>query len=252
MLKTIIVDDDDDCRKTLSRIIHSSFQQLKIIAECADADEGKEAILNLQPDLVFLDVEMPDKTGFDLLSELGEQAYNFNTVFTTAHERYALKAIKTSAADFLLKPIDENDIKNALEVLEKKKTREQTAQQVKVLLEHYTRHNTPNKKIALPTSKGLLFAQINEIIRCESDDNYTCFFFTDKSKLIVTKTLKYWEELLEDHDFFRVHSSHLINLRYIKEYEKTDGGIVTTTDGTRIKVSRRRGGDFLLRMEQIL
>lgn len=251
MIKAIIVDDDAHCRESLGGLILSSFPHIRVIAACKSVDEGRSAILELKPDLVFLDVEMPPKTGFDLVRELEDAAFDLDIIFTTAHEKYALQAIKASATDFLLKPIGENDLREALTRLEKKRSKEQVAKQVEVLLQHSRKDKDPNKNIALPTLTGFVFEKINNIIRCQSDDNYSTFFFSGNRKIVSSQSLKHWEEVLAGYGFLRVHNSHLINMNHLKEYIKGEGGIVKMNDGSEIPVSRRKKDEFLLMLGQM-
>jgi two-component system, LytTR family, response regulator len=243
MITAIIVDDDIRCRKALNELLKLSGKKVKILAECGSADEAKEAINSQYPDIVFLDVEMPEKNGFDLLDELEE--INFDIVFTTAYEQYAIRAIRSSALDFLLKPIAEKDFLEALHRFETKKNKTQTLRQVEVLLENYSQYNEPNKKIAVPTNNGLEFIRTDNIMRLEADSSYTTFFLSDKTKLVVAKTLKEMEELLSPTKFYRVHHSHLVNIDFIKRFQKSDGGMLIMEDKTEVPISRQRKEELM-------
>jgi two-component system LytT family response regulator len=257
MIQAIIVDDMPAQRRNLINLLNENHPEIKIVQECNNADEGMEAISKHHPALVFLDVEMPGKTGFELVAELKETAYNLDIIFTTAHEQYALQAIKASALDFLLKPVSENDLREALAKLDRKKTKDQVrpgestiAQQIQILLQQNT--NNPFRKIALPTLTGFVFVNVNDIVRCEADNVYTTFHMADKTTIVVSKTLKDCEELLPERNFFRIHHSHLINMKYIKEYMKGEGGAVKmTVDDTSIPVSRNKKDEFLARMKNL-
>jgi len=250
MINAVIIDDDTHCRESLLHLIASEFHHINLIAECKSAAEGKEAIINSKPDLVFLDVEMPGKTGFELVAELHEAAYNLDIIFTTAHEQYALQAIKASALDFLLKPIGESDLREALAKLDRKRSRDQVSQQIQILLQQNT--NNPFRKIALPTQTGFVFVNVADIVRCEADNVYTTFHMADKTTIVVSKTLKDCEELLPEPNFFRVHHSHLINMRFMKEYVKGEGGALKMiNDNTAIPVSRNKKDEFLIRMKHL-
>jgi len=246
MVNAVIVDDMSLHRDNLSNLLKKNHPDIRILAECTNVDEGIEAITKHHPDLIFLDVEMPGKTGFDLVREIQNTPFDFQIIFTTAHEHYALQAIKASAFDFLLKPVVEEDLRATLERLMTKRTQGQVMQQMQVLFQHYAKGSSQSKKIALPTVTGYIFKEISDIVRCEADRNYSVFFFTDKSKIVVSKSLKEWEEILSDSGFFRSHSHHLINLSYIKEYIKGEGGTVIMNDGTEIEVSRRKKDEFLM------
>jgi len=236
-------------RRNLITLLNENHPEIKILQECNNVDEGIEAVVKYHPEIVFLDVEMPGKTGFDFVAELNDAAYDLNIIFTTAYEHYALRAIKASALDFIVKPVNEKDLNEALSRFEKKRTKDQVAKQIQVLLQQ--QDNNPDKKSALPSLTGYVFVRVSDIIRCESENVYTTFFMTDQSKKVVSKTMKDCEELLTDYDFFRVHNSHLINLRHIQEYIKGEGGIAKMDDGAEIEVSRRKKEEFLQRLKRL-
>jgi len=194
-----------------------------------------------QPDLVFLDVQIHDRTGFDLLRECG--SINFKIIFTTAYDRFAIQAIKFSAIGYLLKPIDEDDLAEALNKL--KETSVENTSLMAGVIENNLQQPVKKRRLTIPTGNELIFLNIDEIIRCHSDVNYTTIYKTDKQKIVVAKTLKAFEELLTEQDFFRIHNSDLINLAYIKSYNKGKGGSVLLQDGTELEVSTRRKDDFL-------
>jgi two-component system LytT family response regulator len=244
MINAILIDDDARCIKALKDVLTDSNYAIKILAECASADEAIAAISRYKPDLVFLDVEMPGKTGFDLLHDL--ETIDFDIIFTTAYEQYAIQAIRASALDFLLKPVTLNDVDAALRRYELKKNSAQTIAQVKVLLENYGLPKNANKTIAVPTNNGIEFIRTNQIIRLESDSNYTTFFLHNNTKLVVAKTLKEMEELLPEPLFYRVHHSHLINTSYVKRYQKSDGGMLIMEDKSEVPVSRQRKDELLV------
>ncbi len=235
MIKVALVDDDENCIFSLRALLRK-FPKIKIVAESTSVDAAKTAIMQERPNIVFLDVEMPEKNGFDLVNELDE--IDFDIVFTTAFDKYAVQAIKASALDFLHKPITEKDMQETLVRFEAKNNKDNIIRQVEILLENYGR--SFNKKIVVPTNNGLEFINTNQIVRLEAENTYTTFFFSDNSKLVVAKTLKEIEELLPTSVFFRVHHSHLINLSYIKRYQKSDGGALIMEDKTSIPVSRHR------------
>ena len=198
---------------------------------------------------MFLDVQLQDKTGFDLLQQFNE--INFEVIFTTAHEKYAVQAFKFSAVDYLLKPEDADDLKQAINKLQQKISKEEVSKKFDVLFYNLKNIQSTSKRITVPTIKGFEFLQVHDIVRCQSDINYTIIFLKDKQKITVAKTLKEFEELLIDHNFFRVHNSHLINLSYIKSYNKGKGGTVTLADNSEVEVSTRRKDDFLKRLEEL-
>jgi two-component system LytT family response regulator len=245
----LIVDDEKPQQEILSGMLTSKFPSYRLEAICSSVDEGIKKIRQIKPALVFLDVQMPPKTGFDLLSSLDQ--INFEVIFTTSFEHFAIKAFKFSAIDYLLKPFGEEDLAIALKKFEAKNAVQNSLKNVQNLLTNINLNTSDKARIALPTMSGFVFAQVNDIIRCESDNNYTNFYFEDKTHLMVSKTLKDCEELLQDYNFFRVHASHLINMRYIKEYIKGDGGQVKMVDGSFVDVSRRKKEEFLQQLHKL-
>ena len=248
MMKAIIVDDEQHCVDRLTNLLqHHHATTVQPVAAAASVKEGIRLIKEHQPDLVFLDIQIHDRTGFDLLRECG--TINFKVIFTTAYDRFAIQAIKFSAIGYLLKPIDEDDLAEALDKLKQVST-EQTRQMAGVI-ENNLHQQVKKKRLTIPTGNELLFLNIEEIIRCHSDVNYTTIYKNDKQKIVVAKTLKEFEELLADHDFFRIHNSDLINLDYIKSYNKGKGGSVILQDGTELEVSTRRKDEFLKKMTEL-
>lgn len=248
MIKAIIIDDEEHCIHRLKTLlIH--HKSISIVGCFKSVEESLEGISYLQPDLLFLDVQINDKTGFDLLKQV--KNIDFEVIFTTAFDKFAVQAFKFSAIDYLLKPVDPEDLKQALGKLTNKVSANEMKQKMEVLLNNVKQANNNTKKITIPTITGLLVIPVSDIIRCQSDINYTTIFLKDKQKLVVAKTLKEYEELLADYNFFRVHNSHLINLSYIKSYSKGKGGSATLVDGTEIEVSTRRRDDFLAKLSQL-
>ncbi|MEO8150826.1 MAG: LytTR family DNA-binding domain-containing protein [Bacteroidia bacterium] len=242
----IVVDNEPPHIIRLKQMLEKDFQDYKIIAECESVDEGVAAIKNLNPDLVFLDIEMPPKTGFDLLREFDE--HNFEVIFTTSYNEYAIQAIKFSALDYLLKPFSKDDLTSSLKRFESKKQKEDTKKQFENLLANLQPQPNQQKRITLATSNGMEFYKTEEIIRCESDNSYTTFFLTEKRKVVVSKPIKDWEELLDPFNFCRVHHQHLINLLHVKKYIKGEGGIAIMSDLKEVDVSRRKKDDFLKKL----
>lgn len=250
MIKVIIIDDEQHCiDRLVKQLIPSHEKLLEFIGSARSVEEGVKSITLLKPELVFLDVQLHEKTGFDLLRTLPE--INFAIIFTTAHEKFAIQAIKFSALDYLLKPIDEEDLNIALLKFINDTSKKITSEKINILLQNTQKNNGIPKKIIVPTVSGFEFLDIANIIRCKSDINYTTIYLRDKQKLVVAKTLKEFEELLSGHSFFRIHNSHLINLGFIKSYNKGKGGSVILTDGTEIEVSSRRKDDFLKRLSAL-
>ncbi|MBL0054380.1 MAG: response regulator transcription factor [Bacteroidetes bacterium] len=247
MIRAIIIDDEQHCINRLSGLlIEHCKDSIHLMDVFASVEKGIIGIKKLQPDLIFLDVMIKDKTGFDLLKELDE--INFAIIFTTAFEKFALQAIKFSAIDYLLKPIDESDLKLSVEKLKHKLTKVDTSAKLDVL---FNNMQSTSKRICVPDINGLFFLNVSDIIRCQSDVNYTHIYLKDKQKLTVAKTLKEFEEMLVEYNFFRVHNSNLINLSHIKNYVKGKGGYVVMIDGAEIEVSTRRKDDFLKRLMEM-
>ena len=245
MLRVLIIDDEPNSAETL-RLWLGHLPRVEVIEVCTSAYEGLAAIESKQPDVVFLDIEMPHLNGFDLLASL--PTINFSVVFTTAYNHYAIRAIRFSALDYLLKPIDPVELERAIDKARQHKEAQQTTQQYRVFFENLKNQSQSLNKLALPTLEGLLFVQISEIIRCESDRNYTNFHFTSSRPVLVSKNLGEFEELLIDYNFFRVHNSHLVNLAHVRRYLRPEGGQLELTDGSVIDVSRRRKDELLARL----
>lgn len=239
MIKALIVDDEKKSRETLKGLINRYCQDdVEVIGEADGFRTGLEAVKELKPEVLFLDIQMPDGSGFKVLEKLDE--INFEIIFTTAYDQFAIKAIKYSALDYLLKPIVPAELKNAVDKVKQKKQDGTINKSIKVLLENIKEPKSESKKIILSTAEGMHIIDVKDIIRCESDDYYTRFFFKDGKTLLVSKTLKEHEELLSEHQFIRPHKSHLINLRYVKSFMKNDGGYIVLNTGDKIPVSRRK------------
>jgi two-component system LytT family response regulator len=249
MHTALIVDDEPAQQELLSNMLRKNFPNYELKAICSDVNSGIEKINYYQPELVFLDVVMPPKTGFDLLSSYKQVP--FEVIFTTSHEQFAINAFKVSAVDYLLKPFGAEELKTALQKFEQRIAAKQSMQHFETLL-HNIHNNTSDKaRIALPTLNGFVFVQASDILRCEGDNVYTIIWMADKTKHLISKTLKECEELLTQYNFFRIHQSHLINMRHINEYIKGDGGIVKMIDGAMLDVSRRKRDEFLMVLNKI-
>jgi two-component system LytT family response regulator len=235
MLKGLIVDDELSGRENLKTLIESYCSEIKIIGTASSAVEAKNMIGYLSPDVVFLDVNMPVLDGFDFLDSVDSS--KFMVVFVTAHDDYAIKAIKARAIDYLLKPIDIKELQQA----------------VKRLVNNFNDNvNSSNhcEKIVLPVSHGFKVMSAVEIIRLEAEDCYTHVFTTSEKKITISRTLKEFQDRVSGNYFFRVHKSHLINLGHIKNYSKLDGGCITMSDGVNINVARRKGEEFSVRFKE--
>ena len=236
MLKAIIVDDEPYCCETIVTLLKDS-SEVEIVAVCHSAADALSAIKKYSPDLVFLDVEMPKMNGFEMLEQL--PSVNFEIIFTTSYDQYALKAIRFSAIDYLLKPVDSDELQNAVQKVIQR-SQKPTAQQLEILMQKIHHPSTPINKIAMPTMDGLQMIAVDSIISCGSDSNYTILQLKNNKKLIVSRTLKDIEELLEDHSFVRVHRCYLANMNEVEKYVKGEGGYLIMSDGTTIDVSRNK------------
>jgi len=238
MIKAIIIEDEKMSRETLHRLLEKYCPSVEVVAEADGYRKGVEEIRKLKPDVIFLDIQMPDGSGFRVLEEI--EPIDFDVIFTTAFDQFAIKAIKYSALDYLLKPIIPQDLIEAVEKVEKKKAERQRRKSLEDSSMSIEMADTKDQKIVLSTSDMIHVINVDDIIRCESDNYYTYFFFTDGRKLLVSKTLKENEELLSPYNFIRPHKSHLVNLKFIKSYIRQDGGYILMNDGTKIPVSRRK------------
>ena len=237
MIKAIIVDDEPYCCETIATLLGDYCPGIEVTGIYNNGSDALSAILQQQPALVFLDVEMPKMNGFEMLERLPH--VNFDIIFTTSYDQYALKAIRFSAIDYLLKPIDREELQKAVQKVIHRSQRT-IAQQVEILMQKLHQPAKSINKIALPTMEGLQMIPVDSIISCESDSNYTILFFAGKKKLIVSSTLKEIEEVLEDHSFARVHRSYLVNLNEVEKYVKGEGGYLIMSDGSMVDVSRNK------------
>jgi len=238
MIKALIIDDEKSSCDTLRGFVENYCPEVHIMDEASSAEQGIEQIKKLQPQLIFLDIELPLGSGFDLLEACKHS--DFEVIFTTAHDQYALKAIKVCALDYLLKPISAEDLINAVAKVRQRNLSGSTKPQIGAFVENISNLNKQLSNIVLPTMDGFIVVKISDIIRCEAQKNYTNFIFTNKQKILVSKTLKEFEELLHDMDFIRVHQSHLINAFHVQRYIKGSGGYVKMSDDSIIEVSRRK------------
>jgi two-component system, LytTR family, response regulator len=243
MIRAIIIDDENNALEMLEWQIQNYCTQVQVCALCKNAEEGIGAIHKFHPQLIFLDIEMPKKNGFEVLLAFPEP--HFDVIFTTAYDQFAVKAIKFAALDFLLKPIDAEDLVMAIERFEKKHDPKVMSEQLQQLLQQYQHPGTLPAKIPFSTSEGIIFIRSETIVYCEAVSNYTHIHFLDKTKLVVSKTLKDVEEILLHFDFYRVHNSYLISLQQISKYVKADGGSVEMTNGVQVPVSRQKKEAFI-------
>lgn len=244
MIKAVIIDDEQNAREDLIHMLQKYCHDVSILAEADNIKTGADEIRKLQPDLIFLDINMPFGSGFDLLAQFPDMP--FEVIFVTAHDEYATKAFRFSALDYLLKPVRPEELKEAVERSKVKKL--DPAGRIKFLREH-TEKNKAFNEIALPGKSGLEVIPLEDIVRCEASSNYTSFILKNGKKIIVSKTLKEFDELLSPHNFFRIHKSHLINLSQVKAYNKT--GTVLMADSSEIELARRKKDIFLACLKKI-
>ncbi len=236
-IKSIIIDDEKNSRENLYGVLNKYFTNIEILA-CEDSvNSGIIAITKYKPDLVFLDIEMPHKNGFDLLEYYQEMS--FEVIFVTAYDHYALRAIKFSALDYILKPININELTKAIKKMEKKLIQKEKNLNIDTFINNL-KVPLQEKKIALPNATGIEFISVNKITRCEGEGNYSKIFLNEAKSILVSKTLFEFEELLEEYNFLRVHKTHLINLSYLKAFINNNGYYIILTDGSQIPVSRRK------------
>lgn len=240
MVKAVIIDDEKKARIALVGLLERYCPNVIISGEAEGVQDGIRKIKSTEPDVIFLDIQMKDGSGFRLLESFDE--VNFEIIFTTAFDQYAIKAIKYSALDYLLKPIIPDELIEAVQKVEEKKIIKNANinQNINVLLDNIKNKNNESKKIILSTAEKIHVIPVSDILRCESDNYYTNFFFTNGKKLLISKTLKENERMLAEHNFIRPHKSHLINVAYIKGYMKNDGGFILMSDNSKVPVSRRR------------
>jgi two-component system LytT family response regulator len=242
------VDDEPRGLNALKKMLHKHCPELKITAECADAASAKEKIQLLHPQLVFLDISLPDKTSFDLLQEL--DSINFEIIFVTAYSQYALRAFQYSAVDYLMKPIDEDLLTSAVKRAEKKIAQGNLNPHINTLL-HNLQHSSLSRemKLCIPSTKGFQVVNLRDILYCEASGNYTGFYFANNQNITSAKSISEYEELLADAGFVRIHKSHIINLRHVKEYVRGEGGFIILSNDMKLEVSRRKKEIFIEKMK---
>lgn len=241
VLKAIIIDDEEDGRLILQSLLQMYCPKVNILALCSSSENGLEAIENHKPDVVFLDIEMPIMNGFSMLEKITN--IDFDVIFVTAYNQYAIKAIKFSALDYLLKPVDKDELIFVIDRLLQKK--QNSKEKLSLFFKQNGKDSEEFLQIILPVRDGYVFVNLDEIIRCEANGNYTNVFFLNGEKHVVSKTLKEFDTNLSGHNFSRIHKSHLINLKFIKKYTKGEGGTVLLIDNTELEVSRRLKENFL-------
>lgn len=250
MIKAVIIDDVDKARIALKSDVEDYCPNIEVIGEADGVASGVSTIVSLKPDLVFLDIKMADGSGFDLLEKLkATDNIDFNIIFTTAYDQYAIKAFKYSAIDYLLKPIDPEDLIEAIKKLDAQSPTKLGVDQYQFLMDQIRHLQNPSpKRIALSSTEKIQIVEISDLVRCEASGNYTYFYTTDGQKIIVSKTMKEYVDILEEQDFVRVHHSHLINMDQVAEFMKIDGTYLVMKNGDQVPVSVRKREDLMKKL----
>lgn len=240
MIRTLLIDDEKNVRLRIKDMILENFPQITVVGEADGVNSGAKAIESLKPELVLLDIRMEDGNAFDLLKRV--KSISFKVIFITAYEEYALKAIKFSALDYLLKPVSVDDLRIAFDKAENQIL---TDLRLQIASLQNNLQSPKNKTIVLRTSEKIYLLEVNSIIRCEADRCYTYFFVNEQKKHIVSQPMKEYEDILKEYGFIRIHKSHLINMAFIESFDKADGGYIILKDKTEIPVSRRKRNELL-------
>lgn len=249
-MKAILVDDEPDGVRTLQRLLEVHCPEVQIAATCSSALAAKETILQTNPDVVFLDIQMPGKSGLDLLTELAGK--EFEVIFVTAHNEYMLQALQYSAADYLLKPVDEDRLIEAVQRVKTRLDAGKKADHRTALLHNLSKTGSPSEmRLCLPTLKGFIVLKLEEIIYCEAERSYTVFHLEGNRTVTVSKPLLEYDQILTDTPFLRIHKSFLINLHHVKEYYRGEGGTVIMSNNAEIEVSRRKKDQFLMKVKEV-
>lgn len=245
-LRAVIVEDEKHSRETLNNLLSEFCSNIEVVGLADSVSEAIEVINNQKPDVIFLDIELQSGTGFDVLNKIAH--LNFKVIFTTAFEQYAIKAVKFSSLDYLLKPIDVEELQHAVEKARKAKDREVYRKKLETLFSNLKQQQPNLEKICLSTTDGFEFIDVSDIIYCKAEGSYTNFILKDSSSILVSKHLKEYENLLKDLNFMRVHNSFLINLKEVKKYIKSDGGYILMNNNDTVSVSRNKKDDFFASM----
>lgn len=248
-MKAILVDDEPDGIRTLKKMLETYCPDVNVAATCSNATMARQQLEETKPDVVFLDIQMPGKSGLELLTELPEK--DFEVIFVTAHNEYMLQALQYSAADYLLKPVDEDRLIEAVQRVEKR-MQSGRKEWTETLMHNLSKTGNPSEmRLCLPTLKGFIVVKLDEIIYCEAERSYTIFHLENKRTVTVSKSLIEYDNLLQDTQFLRIHKSFLVNLHHVKEYQRGEGGTVIMSDNAEIEVSRRKKEFFLGRMKEL-
>jgi two-component system, LytTR family, response regulator len=249
-MKAILVDDEPDGIRTLQKMLAVHCPHVEIAATCSNANAAKQQIALLEPQVVFLDIQMPGKSGLELLTEMSDK--EFEVIFVTAHNEYMLQALQYSAADYLLKPVDEDRLIEAVQRVEKRLEPGKKEERTKALLHNLGMAGNPAEmRLCLPTLKGFIVLKLDDIIYCEAERSYTIFHLEGNKTVTVSKPLLEYDQILKDTAFLRIHKSFLVNLHHVKEYQRGEGGLVIMSDNAEIEVSRRKKDQFLMKIKEV-
>jgi len=243
MIRAVIIDDSAEARRSLSDDLSRLCPQVTLEGEADSVSSGVELLKKKRPELVFLDIQLGDGTGFDILEQLGKTSAH--VIFTTGLDSHGIRAIKFSALDYLLKPVDPDELSAAVKKLEEKKSENPALESLQLLAENLKQSKADSKRIALNSADRVHVVNVADIIRCTSERNYTIFFLRGGKQIVVTRTLKEYEELLEPSGFVRVHHSHLISLEHLREFVKADGGYALMSDNSHVPVSVRKREELM-------
>jgi two-component system, LytTR family, response regulator len=243
MLRIVIIDDEQNARELISNTVKHNCSNVEIVGTGESVKTGLEVINAVNPDIVLLDVQMPDGTGFDLLSKLKD--FKFKVIFITAHQEFALQAFKFSALNYILKPVDVEELVASINKVEEAIEQNNMDMKMKILYDNLQNKSKDSKKLILKSTDQIHAVNVKDIIRCESEGNYTRFILNDGRKLLATKILKEFDEMLQNYNFFRVHQSHLINVDFFETFIKADGGTVVMKDKSKIPLASRKKEAFL-------
>lgn len=248
-IRTILIDDEPRGLTSLQRLLELNCPEVNVVQCCSNADQASKAIAGLLPELVFLDIAMPGKNGFELLQELPD--INFEIIFVTAHDNFTSQALHLSAVDYLLKPVDDDLLVDAVKRAARRIGEKDGKQQIETFLHNMVQRGGEQKmKLCIPSMKGFQVVEIKDIVFCEASSNYTNFYFTNRTLICASKPIHEYETLLEDAGFVRVHKSYVVNLEHITEYLRGEGGSVLLSGGKEIEVSRRKKELLMQRMKE--
>lgn len=243
MLTAIIIDDEANSSNALKEKLRRHFVDVNVVAVCKNGEEGIDYIERLEPQIVFLDIEMPRMNGFAMLQQL--KFKSFELIFTTAYDHYAIKAIRFSALDYLVKPVEIAELTEAIERVKERQQQTVPNKRLEVLLENLEHKTHERQRIAVPSGNGLEFLKVDTIIYLEASSNYTCIFLTNGHKYTVSRTLKEFEDMLPPDLFLRIHHSHIINKTFVEKYIRGEGGQVVLSNGAILEIAKRRKAEFL-------